>query len=193
MNAPAVVEFERPPQRWRLTLDDVLRMMEVGILPPDARVELLDGELIEMPAEGGPHVRYKTELTRFFVLNLPDDLRVATDSTLRLAAEDAPDPDLYVYPASVREEELTAADVLLVVEIADSSLGLDLGRKASKYASYGIVEYWVVDVNARLTHVLSDPDAGAYRDIRPVPLDQPLTPLRLPQLRLVISDLPRLG
>lgn len=193
MSAPArQTEFEVGPEPYRFTIEDVLHMMKKGVLAPDARVELLDGEIIQMPGEGAPHKRYKAELARYLNRTLGDDLVVAIDSTLNLGVGDAPDPDVHIYPAAVMEEDLTAADVLLVIEVADSSIAYDLNRKAKKYAQYGIVEYWVVDVQRRVTHVFRSPRNGQFRERHPVSLDQPLTAARVPDLRLVIADLPRL-
>lgn len=81
------------------------------------------------------------------------------------------------------------AAVPLVIAIADTSVARDLGRKSGKYAQYGLAEYWVVDVNARLTHVLRDPDDRAYRDISGVPFDTVLTPRALPTVRVRFDDL----
>ena len=99
MNAPLPARdlawrWEGPPEPapHRFTLDEVLAMQAAEIIHPDARIELLDGEIIDMPEEGELHVWFKVELTRFLVRALPDDLRLAPDATLSLAPRDAPDP-----------------------------------------------------------------------------------------------------
>jgi len=182
--------FEVGPEPYRFTIDAVLRMMSTGVLQPDARVELLDGEIIQMPAEGFPHKRFKGEIARYLNRTLSDDYFVAIDSTLRLSDENAPDPDVHVYYREVREEALTAADVLLVIEIADSSISYDLNRKSRKYAQFGIEDYWVVDVNRRVTHVFRGAKDGVYlsRELRR--FDQPLPALRIAEIVLTVSDLP---
>ncbi len=190
MNAP--VRFVEQHARRRFTADEVIRMTELGLIGQDARLELMDGDLIDMPSEGELHVAFKIELVRFFVRALGDPFRVAPDATLHLAPSDAPEPDLYVLNTGARLKPIAADDVRLVLEIAESSIAYDLGRKSGKYASYAIAEYWVVDVPRRCTHVLRDPDELSYRQVVSVPFDQPLQPLRLPGIALVIADLPGL-
>lgn len=80
----------------RFTLDDVFEMTRIGALDPDAKVELIDGELVEMAPEGMPHVRAKMQLAMSFMRRAGDAVRVIVDSTLRLSSTSAPDPDLYL-------------------------------------------------------------------------------------------------
>ncbi len=191
MNAPA--RLVDTPTRHRFSVDEVARMVDAGLIDPDARIELLDGELIDMPSEGEAHLALKILLNRFFVRGVGEAVWAAPDATLHLAPDNAPEPDLYLLAAGSPLKPVDPASVHLVVEIADSSLAHDLARKSGLYASHGIVEYWVVDVAARLTHVLRRPEGGAYREVRPVGFDEALQPLRLPDLRLVISALPGLA
>ncbi|MDZ4363358.1 Uma2 family endonuclease [Brevundimonas sp.] len=175
--------------RHRFTVDDVGRMVEAGVIEPDARLEIVDGDLIEMPSEGEIHLTFKARLIRAFNLALGQEWLVIPDGTLHLSAEDAPEPDAYILPASSILKPVDPASVVLVVEIADTSLAYDLGRKAGKYAQYGLAEYWVVDVNARRTHVLKQPGDGAYHDITGVGFDQVLVPDALRTLALRFDDL----
>ncbi len=188
MNAP--VRLIETPTRHRFSVDEVIRMLELGLIDRDARMEVLDGELIDMPSEGELHLGFKIELNRFFVRAIGNDLRVAPDASLHLGSMDAPEPDIYVLDADVTLKPIEPSNVRLVLEIADSSLGYDLGCKAAKYAQYDIGEYWVVDVPARLTHVLRRPEGGVYQDITVVAFDQPLRLERIPGVELVIADLP---
>lgn len=108
------------------------------------------------------------------------------DATLYLSSEDAPELDVYVLPRGASLKPVDTAAIALAIEIADTSLGHDLGRKAATYAEYGVAEYWVVDLNSRRTHVLRKPEGGAYHDITAVPFDGELVATRLP-LRLVLT------
>jgi Uma2 family endonuclease len=185
----ALLPLVQTPTRHRFTVDEVMRMAEVGLIDPDARYEVMDGDLIDMPSEGELHLGYKILLNRFFVEKVRRDLWVAPDATLHLGPIDAPEPDIYVVAANVRLKPIDSANVRLVLEIADSSMGYDLGRKAAKYASFQVDEYWVVDVAARCTHVLKAPEGGAYQNITSVSFDQLLTPIHIPYVALVIADL----
>ena len=196
MNALAPVpDFYTPPDAPRLhrfTLDDVIVMREAGVIHPDAKVELLDGEIIDMGSEGELHADFVIALNRFLVLGLPSKV-VVPGNRLSLAPKDAPVPDLYVMEEGAPLVLTPSSAVALVIEVSDSSLSQDIGRKAIKYGSYGVFEYWVVDVRHEMTHVHSLPLAGGYAERRAVSFDQPLKPVRLPELELVIADLPRLN
>ena len=164
-----------------------------GVIDRDARMELLDGELIDMPSEGELHILFKTELVRALAKALSDSLAAAPDASLHLATTDAPEPDIYVFESGSRLKPIDPGAVRLTIEIADTSLGYDLGRKAAKYAAYGLAEYWVVDIGSRQTHVLKRPLDGAYREITAVSFDDELAPAHIRELRLVISKLPNIA
>jgi Uma2 family endonuclease len=187
MNAPAF--FPRANGgRHRFTVDDVYRMVEAGVFAPDADLEVLDGEIIDMPSEGELHLTFKDEIVRILVTALGREWRVIPDGSLHLSADDAPSPDFYVIARSSPLKPVDSGAVALVVEIADTSLGYDLGRKASVYARYDLPEYWVVDVHARVTHVLTLPENGTYRDVARVAFGDTLTSGRLPQVSVRFDE-----
>lgn len=187
--AAAATAARMPPAPHRFTVDDVRAMIEAGLIDRDANIELLDGELIDMPSEGELHLMLKALLVRWFARNLADEWRVMPDGTLHLSKTDTPEPDLYVFAVGAQLEPIDPAQAPLVVEIADSSLAHDLMRKPGKYAAYGIAEYWVVDGNARRTHVFRDPANGAYAPAIQVAFTEALTTLRLSLPPLLIADL----
>ena len=160
MNAPVRHPLTEPT-KYRLTVDDVFRMQEAGILPPDHRCELIHGELIEMPHEGDLHSYLKSRLIQWFGRHLdPDAYWIGPDTTFFLDKEEAPEPDLFITGAGVRPSQARGENVLLVVEVADTSLKFDLTVKAALFWDYGVREYWVVDVNARTTHVHTRGEGG---------------------------------
>ena len=190
MNAP--VRIVEQPTRHRFTADEVCAMVEAGVIAQDARTELLDGELIDMPSEGELHFTLKLLLTSAFNRAVGSDLWVGPDGPLQLGETDVPEPDIYVFDAGVLWKPIDPTHVRLVVEIADSSVNYDLGKKAAVYAKYAIADYWIADLRGRRTHVLRRPRDGVYHDITAVAFDQPLRPLRVPGVELVIADLPGL-
>ncbi|MDZ4363602.1 Uma2 family endonuclease [Brevundimonas sp.] len=188
MNAPAFFpRTEVAPHRF--TVEDVWRMVEVGVIDPDASIEILDGEIIDMPSEGEVHLTFKMRLNRLLVTTIASEWEVMPEGTLHLAPQDAPQPDFYVLPADADLRPVDPAGVALIIEIADMSLRHDLGRKPGKYAQYGLSEYWVIDVNARQTHVHRNPVDGAYADVAIVPFDEPLTPARLDMIIVRLDQL----
>ncbi|MEW6392589.1 MAG: Uma2 family endonuclease [Pseudomonadota bacterium] len=177
-------------QQHRFTLDDVLRMQEAGILDEGARVELIDGALVEMAPEGTPHTRVKMQLAMRFMASAGDAIRVIVDSTLRLAPTYAPDPDLYLYDATLPLSAVNGANVGLVIEVAHSTLKNDLAVKAEIYAQHGVRDYWVVDVNTDTLIVHRGLAGGVYRDVTHHAARETVTALVLPGVSLCLAELP---
>jgi Uma2 family endonuclease len=171
---------EEPRARRAFSADDVRRMVEAGILSEDERVELIDGELIEMAAKGFAHDRIKTELAHTLSRTLSDDYRVRVESTLQLDATVLVEPDLLVTrkdAAAVSAEgfaTIPVLEVLLLIEVAASSLGYDRGRKAGLYARYGVPEYWVIDANQRNAWIHREPGPSGYATVIEVRSDERL-------------------
>ena len=140
----------------RFTVEEYYRLVEAGILEEDARVELLDGQIIPMAPIGPEHHWILAELTEAFVLQSAGRFKVGPGRSLVIRPHNVPEPDLVLYwPTLGRRQPATPADALLVIEIADSSLTHDLGYKADLYRRAKIPEYWVVDVRNRCLRVFT--------------------------------------
>jgi Uma2 family endonuclease len=166
------------PRRHRLTVADYYRMAEVGILAPDARVELIDGEIIDMAPPGSLHAATVDRLARILMRAAGDAAIVRVQNPVRLSLHSEPQPDLALLRP---RDDFYAAhhplppDALLVVEVADSSLHFDRDTKMRLYAQNGVPEAWLVDLRNRklIRHctprqdqytVVDEPDlAGALR------------------------------
>ena len=142
--------------RRRFTVAELEQMTAAGIIEEDERIELIGGEIVPMSPKGNHHEILKAALNHHWVPRLPAHLRLVTETTFRLTADTYLEPDFVFYPKSSGIRGLSAATVPLVVEIADSSLGYDLGRKAGLYASFGIAELWVIDALRLVTHIHRD-------------------------------------
>lgn len=160
--------LERPqqPARHRLDVDAYCKMAEAGILAREARVELIDGEIVDMPAIGSPHAALTIRLDRLFARAAADGLvLVAVQNPLRLDQFNEPGPDLLLLrprPDDYRAGHPTAADVLLLVEVSDTSLAYDRGVKLPLYPRFGVPEVWIVDIASAAVEVFRDLQAGAY-------------------------------
>jgi Uma2 family endonuclease len=184
MNAP-----HRPPVKHLLTIDDVFKMQDAGVLAPDHRCELIHGELIEMPGEGDLHSYLKARLITWFARNLdPAVYAVGPDTTFFLEAREAPEPDLFLHDAKLRPSQVRGDTVLLVAEIAYTSLAYDLKEKADLYRDFGVREYWVIDVANYVTHVHVLRD-GAWEKATPAPFAALLKPTLIPGAQVCIADL----
>lgn len=175
--------------RRRFTVDEVDAMTRAGILQEHEQVELIGGEFVPMASKGSFHERMKSALNVHWARRLPDDLMFSSETTFRLSADTYLDPDFVFYPKAGGWNGLAAATAQLVVEISDSSLAYDLGRKARLYAGFGIVELWVVNALTRETRIHRDPSEGGYRSIDDCAADDELVPACAAALTVVLSDL----
>ena len=181
-------EFEADRRR-RFTVDEVLAMQRSGVFEDERKFELLEGELILMQSKLNPHELYKNNLVRAFYRLLPENVSPWVEPTLYLPPSNAPDPDIMLFPRGRSIEELRPAEVYLVVELADSSLRIDLGLKARIYARYGIREYWVVDVQGRRIVVHRGPAGEIWNEVRVIGAAESIAPLAFPDVAIRLGDL----
>ncbi len=153
--------------RRLFTIEEYERMVETGILKRDDRVELIEGEIVEMSPIGDPHAAYVTNLTHILVSCVGDRARVRVQGPVSVPPRSKPQPDLaLLQPRSYVRAGATTEDVLLVIEVADTSLEYDRTVKLRLYARAGIPEYWVVDANAEALDLYRAPSGDGYRDRR---------------------------
>lgn len=163
-----------PLTHRRFTGKDVERMVETGLIDPDERIELIHGEIINRGREGEAHWHARQRLISWLLRRLSPGIELAPDGPLRLADEEEPEPDFYLFPASMNVNAVRGGDVILAVEIADSSLAKDRQVKAPLYAEFGVREYWIVALEQRETLIFRLSN-GAYTDPQRVPFEAPLT------------------
>lgn len=177
--------------RHRFTVADYHRMAEAGILDQRARVELIDGEIIDMSPIGRTHKACVDHLNRLFVQRLGDKAIVRVQSGVPVSEHSEPEPDLALLrerPDFYADTDAGSADVLLIVEVADTSLAYDRRRKVPMYARNGIPEVWVVDVNGERVFVYREPRPEGCRVTFEVRGQAGLSPLAFPELLLTADD-----
>jgi Uma2 family endonuclease len=140
------------PRRYRFTTDEYFRLGETGVLPPDARVELIEGEIIDMSPIGTPHAAIVERLVDLLKGALGHRAMVRAQHPVLAGKYSAPQPDIAV--VARRDDYYAHAhpktrDVLLVIEVADTTLAYDREVKAGMYARSGVPEAWIVDVDGR--------------------------------------------
>jgi len=155
------------PAPRRFTRDEYFAMAEAGIFDSNDSVELIDGHVVEMSPENDPHRVAIAKATDVFIRALNDrPYFVQSQSTLPLGEWDVPEPDLAVLrgaPDDVLEGE---PEVVLVIEVADTSLEKDRSTKQVLYAQQGIAEYWIVNLRTRSLEVYWEPGESEYRQRR---------------------------
>ena len=173
--------------RYKLTVDQYLQMAEGRILPPDVRCELIDGEILVMASMGPPHMAVVGRAAKLLIIALGDRACVFVQSTMRIGRHSAPEPDLAImaprddfYGSRFAEP----SEVLLIIEVADSSLSFDRGEKVELYRTAGIAEYWIVNVPDRVIEVHRGDAAPLV-----VRRGETLAPLAFPDLMLRADDL----
>lgn len=179
-------------KRRRFTIDEYHRMAEAGILTEDDRVELLEGEIVEMTPIGSLHAGQVNRLNSLFIGRLGSRVVVSVQNPVQLSQDSEPQPDLALLrPRSdfYRRAHPGARDVFVAIEVMDTSVETDRRVKVPLYAKAGIPETWLVDVNADRLEVYRTPAAEGYRDVRVLRRGESLTIEAFPDLTLTVDDL----
>lgn len=154
--------------RHRLTVEDYHRMSDAGVFAPGARVELIAGEVIDMAPIGSRHWAAVNLAARAATLAVGMRAIVSAQSSIRLGEDSEPEPDLAIVRARddfYRGALPTAADTLLVIEVADTTLRFDRGVKLPLYARHGIPEVWIIDLENGFVRFFRQPEGDRYADI----------------------------
>lgn len=155
---------DRPP-RHAITVEEYTRMGEARVFDSQARIELMEGEIVEMAPIGSAHAAIVNTLAALFA-RVGERAIVSIQNPLVIGVHSVPQPDVVVLrprPDRYFSAHPSAADAYLVVEISDTTLNVDLEFKMPLYARSGISELWVLDVGERMAHVFRGPEGDRYR------------------------------
>ena len=178
--------------RRLFTADEYQRMGQVGILTEDDRVELIDGEIVAMTPIGTRHNASVNRGNRALVRAAGDAAIVQSQGSIRLDQYSEPEPDLVLLrPLADFYASRPAGpdDILLIIEVAQSSIDYDRDVKAPLYAAAGIPEYWLVDLNTDVVWRFSSPERGMYRSSEQCRRGQSVAPQLLPTCHIAIDEL----
>ena len=157
------------PTKHKFTVESLLLMEQAGIFPPEQRIELLSGEIIDMSPINAPHAYCVTLLNRFFTRQLSPDLYIVSiQNPMQLSSYSLPQPDVVVahFREALNQHYIQASDVVLLIEVADTSYDYDRHIKLKEYASAGIPEYWIVNLPKQQIEVYTHPEEDEYRQIK---------------------------
>ena len=178
--------------RRRLSVDEYHRLGAAGVLHEDERIELIEGEMIEMAPIGSRHLAKVNRLSRMLGREVGDEATVSTQNPLSLPPEDEPVPDIALLKVRADDYEAaipTAQDVLLVIEVADTTLPYDRDVKIPLYARCGILEVWLVNVQSQALSIYLDPGPKGYRTLLTPGIDEIISPSLLPQAKVKLAQL----
>lgn len=174
----------------RFSSDEYFRLGEIGVLAENERVELVDGEIIEMSPEGSRHSACIIRLIRFLAPRVGDAL-VSANGTLFLPDQYRPMPDVMVLRPSADEYEHvhpTHEDALVVIEVSDTSVAMDRQFKSARYAQAAIPEYWLVDLTRDVISVHTNPIVGQYTEVQVYRGQESWRSLALGGLVIAVND-----
>lgn len=178
--------------RRLFTRAEYYRMAEVGILKPTDRVELIRGEIVQLSPIGPRHSAFVNNLTQLLVLRLGGRAIVSVQNPVVVDDYSEPQPDLVLLrrrAVPYKEAHGTPQDVLLLIEVAETSIRYDRTTKLRLYAEAGVPEYWIVDCVAESVEVFRSPGPEGYREVSRVSGDVNVGPLALPDALLPLPEI----
>jgi Uma2 family endonuclease len=193
--------FTLPPQRpttqaadglprWCWTVAEIERLAAAGFFSEYDQFELLGGEIVPMMSPAGRrHETVRIKLAHRMARLAREEIIVAQEPQFNLSPDTFVKPDILVHLAAIQTYDLQGADALLVVEVAETSLGYDLKTKLALYASHGVREYWVINAVTRRTTVHREPTGNVYSVTEALPPDARLVPSLAPELAVSLNEL----
>lgn len=187
MGAPLTVP------RITISVDQFHKMAAAGIFKDNERVELVEGEMIQMPPIGPAHAARVNAIGVLLARRVGDERAIVSfQNPIALPPQNEPQPGIALLKPAAHRYKATlpsASDVLLVIEVADTSMAYDRDVKIPIYAANGVVEVWLFDVQAEALTVFRNPIGVAYSQVTTMPKAASVSPLLLPDLTIPVSDL----
>ena len=177
--------------RRTLTVDEYRKIGAAGIFREDDRIELIEGELVKMAPIGGKHLRLVNVLSGILAREAGAAAVVSTQNPVSLPPDNEPQPDIALLTRDFanREDVPSARDVLLIIEVADTTLVYDRDTKVPLYGRFGIPEAWVIDAQTEAVSIYLEPGPKGYRRLLTPDKNEILTPSLMPEIKVRLSDI----
>lgn len=178
--------------QYLFNVDDYHQLVTAGILEERDRIELIQGELTMMPPIGPEHSSHTRRLTNLLPRKLPETVILQMNEPITIPNHSEPQPDAAIVkarPDNYRKAHPTPKDVLLVIEVADSSADFDNTVKAKLYGKAGIPEYWIVEIGEACVRVFTEPSKQGYRTIKEYHRGDKVKCGTVPELHLAVTEL----
>src|SRR4051812_19105819 len=178
--------------RYRFTVEEYGRMGEANVFSPDVRVELIEGEIVDMSPIGKRHAAAVEAVDEFARERLGRSVNVRVQNPIQLDDYSEPQPDISILKRRddfYKHAHPRPEDVLLLIEVSDTTLEYDRRVKVPLYARFGIPEVWIVNLNDERVEMFADPSGGAYRTTTAFSRDEEVQSRALAALRLGVSEI----
>ena len=180
------------PTKHLTNLDEWRRLGEANIFPPESRLELINGEILEMAPIGFNHAGHLKHINKLFTKLVPDNIIISVQDPLQLGDLSEPEPDFMLLKPNddfYSSRHPNANDVLLLIEVADTSLIFDQNQKLRLYALHGIPEYWLLNLNDSCLEVYRMPNGELYAEKTTLRAGDTTTLSQLDQITINIADI----
>jgi Uma2 family endonuclease len=181
------------PVRKHLTdIHEWRKLGEANIFPPESRIELIEGEIFEMSPIGSNHASHLKRINKLFTRLIPENLLTSVQDPLQLSELSEPEPDFMVLKPSqdsYSSRHPSAKDVLLLIEVADSSLTFDQNQKLRLYALHNVPEYWLLNLNDNCLEVYRKPKGEVYAEKSTLYSGDNVNLSQLPEITVKTSDI----
>lgn len=184
-------QFEPKPARLRFSVDEYYKMIELGMLKDYERAEIIEGELIKKMTIGDRHAMAVNILTRFFVKRVSDDILVSVQNPVRLSDFTEPEPDLVLADLTKFDgrRHPRPEEILLVVEVSDTTLKYDRETKLSLYGEAQIPEVWIVNLPKNIVEIHQKPSDGVYQFVKIFKRGERIVSEMLPNLSISTDEI----
>lgn len=180
------------PQKHLTDIAEWHRMGEAGIFPPEARLELIEGEILHMAPIGFNHAGHVARLIHALTLRVQGRAIVNSQNPVQLGDLSEPEPDFLLLkpdPDFYTTRHPKAADVLLLIEVSDSTLRFDREQKRRLYATHQIPEYWIVNLIDNCLEIYRQPDDGDYQEQTTLAKADTVSLVALPEIQVRVADI----
>jgi Uma2 family endonuclease len=180
------------PTPMRISTERYQRMVTTGVLTRNDQVELIEGEILDRAPIGAKHAAATARLARLFILAVGDTAVISPGGPVNLGDYSEPQPDVLLLKARAddyRAKIPDTADVLLLIEVSDSTLAFDQSIKRDLYARYGIADYWVVDVNDNRIVTYREPSAKGYGQVLEFAMNDSVSPQAFPDVKITFGKI----
>jgi Uma2 family endonuclease len=180
------------PTKHLTNLDEWHRLGEANIFPPGSRVELIDGEILDMAPIGFNHAGHINRLVKLLTKLIPDEVITSVQNPFQLGDLSEPEPDLMLLKPNAdyySSRHPVANDVLLLIEVADSSLAYDQNQKLRLYALHDVAEYWLLNLNDLCLEVYREPHGENYAQKSTLRKGDTVTLSQLPNISIQVADI----